>query len=340
MQDICVIVPNWNGKNFLGECLDSLLAQSEPVRIVVVDNGSTDGSLELIKEFPSVHLVQLDRNYGFAGGVNRGIEYAIQNGARYIALLNNDAVADKNWLKELVRGIKKSNKTGIVTGKLVSRDNKYYDSTGDLYTTWGYPYPRGRDEPVSHKYDQEELVFAASGGASLYRVSMLEQIGLFDEDFFAYYEDVDLSFRAQLMGWKIRYVPGAIAYHGISQTSNKISGFTYRQTMKNLPWLFWKNVPARLMPVMLPRFTLMYAALLVGAIKKRQGLMATKGILLSLVYLPKKLTQRIGLQHRRQVSSNYIAGMLLWDLPPHTNKLHRLRNIWWRITGREIKHEA
>ncbi len=331
---IFCVVPNWNGKGYLDECLASLLAQSEPMRVVVVDNGSTDGSLELIKKYKSVNLISLDRNYGFAGGVNRGIEYAIQQGGKFVALFNNDAVADKNWLYELVKGLEQNNKIGISTGKLVSRDKTFYDSTGDLYTTWGYPYPRGRDEPVSRKYDEAEYVFAASGGASLYRVSMLQKIGLFDEDFFAYYEDVDLSFRAQLMGWKVRYVPAAIAYHGISQTSNKISGFTYRQTMKNLPWLFWKNVPAKLMPVILPRFTVMYLALWVGALKKQQGWMATKGILWGVIYLPKKLIQRFFIQHRRQASADYIAGMLLWDLPPHTNKLHRLRNIWWRLTGK------
>lgn len=326
------IIPNWNGKDFLGECIDSLLDQTELVQVVVVDNGSIDGSRNLIKSYPSVSLVALDRNYGFAGGVNRGIKYAIEQGAEFVALFNNDAVADKNWHKELLKGISKNSEIGIATCKLLSKDKTYYDSTGDLYTSWGYPYPRGRDEPTSEKYDTEEFVFGASGGASIYRVKMLEEIGLFDEDFFAYYEDVDISFRAQLAGWKVRYIPNAVAYHGISKTSGGINGFTYRQTMKNLPLLLWKNVPTKLLPRILPRFSLMYLALFVGAIKKQQGTMATKGVFWAMIYMPKKMLQRITIQRRRKVSSSYIASIILWDLPPHTNKLHRLRNIWWRLT--------
>ncbi len=125
----------------------------------------------------------------------------------YIGLFNNDAVADKDWLKNLTQVLDENSDTGIVTCKLVDANNQHLDSTGDIYTVWGLPFPRGRGEPVSTKYDDKTDIFAASGGASLYRTKMLEEIGLFDEDFFAYYEDVDLSFRAQLAGWKVKYAP-------------------------------------------------------------------------------------------------------------------------------------
>jgi len=340
-QKAYVIIPNWNGARWLGECLDSLLAQTAQAAIVVVENGSTDGSVELVeKHYPSVHLVKHSKNLGFAAGVNSGIKFAIQQGAEYIALFNNDAVADKGWLKELLAAVNKYKAIGIATGKLVSFDKTFYDSTGDLYTTWGYPYPRGRDEPVSNKYDKAEYIFAASGGASLYKAALFNDIGYFDEDFFAYNEDTDISFRAQLAGWRVYYTPKAIAYHRISQTGIKGSGFTHRQTMKNLPLLFWKNVPAKLMPTILPRFTIMYLALFVGALKKGRGWPATQGILQMIILLPKALVKRRFIQGRRQVSPEYIASLLTWDLPPHTNKLHRLRNIWWKATGREARHEA
>lgn len=334
-QKAYVVVPNWNGAKWIGECIESLLDQATKATIVVVENGSTDGSVELIEtKYPTVVLIKHPNNLGFAAGVNSGITYALGQNAEYIALFNNDAIADKNWLKELIASAGKDKSIGITTGKLVSYDKTFYDSTGDLYTTWGYPYPRGRDEPISHKYDNAEYIFAASGGASLYKAELFKDIGLFDADFFAYNEDTDISFRAQLAGWKIYYNPRAIAYHRISQTGVKNSGFTHRQTMKNLPQLFWKNVPARLMLIILPRFSLMYLALWVGAFKNRQGWPATKGIFQTLALMPKTLIKRHHIQSSRKVKTQYIASMLLWDLPPHTNKLHRLRDIWWRLTRR------
>ena len=209
---VSVVVPNWNGMDSLPACLDSLLAQTQPCRIIVVENGSKDGSLEFLQtHYPQAELIIHKKNKGFAGGVNGGIQKSIEDGDDYVALFNNDAVADEDWLKNLVNDLKVNTDTGIATCKFMSMDKKHLDSTGDLYTRWGLPYPRGRGEPVSDVYDDFVQVFAASGGASLYRVSMLEKIGLFDEDFFAYYEDVDLSFRAQLAGWKVRYVPEALA---------------------------------------------------------------------------------------------------------------------------------
>lgn len=223
MPKVSVVVPNWNGAHDLRDCLDSLLEQSQKAHIIVVDNGSTDNSLELLKsKYPSVEVIKLPKNRGFAGGVNPGIKKAISDKCEYVALLNNDAVAKKDWLKYLTESLDKNPKIGIATSKIISFQNNILDSTGDIYTIWGLPFPRGRGEAVSNKYDSDVEIFGASGGASLYRVEMLQQIGLFDEDFFAYYEDIDISFRAQLAGWKVAYVPQAIVYHQISATSRKI----------------------------------------------------------------------------------------------------------------------
>lgn len=325
-HDIVVVIPNWNGHELIGECLDSLQNQSQDHHVIVVDNGSIDGSPEMIEQkYPAVELIKLPKNRGFAGGVNVGIQRAIDSKAKYVALFNDDAAADKDWLKQLVTTLNENEKVGIATGKFLTADGKKIDSTGDLYTTWGLPYPRGRDEPVSDKYDQDTDVFAATGGASLYRIELLEEIGLFDEDFFAYYEDNDISFRAQLAGWKVRYNPKAIAYHHIGATSGKIKGFTTYQTMKNLPWLYWKNVPKGLRWKVFIRFKIAYMAIWFSAVTKGKGWSATMGFLNMLVLLPKKLMQRHTIQKNRKVTSEYIASILTNDLPPNAYKLKNVR---------------
>jgi GT2 family glycosyltransferase len=206
----------------------------------------------------------------------------------------------------------------------MSADKTHLDSTGDQYTIWGLPYPQGRGELVSDKYDDFVQVFGASGGASLYRVSMLQQIGLFDEDFFAYYEDVDLSFRAQLAGWKVRYVPEALVYHQIGATSSKIKGFTTRQTIKNLPWLLWKNAPLTVFIRVFPRFFVAYNAFILSASFRGNGSDALLGYLTMYVKLPKKTLQRLIIQHRRKVTSKYIWDSMTHDLPPNARKLRRI----------------
>ncbi len=335
--EIAIIVPNWNGESNISACLESLQAQTLPAQLIVVDNGSTDHSVDLVKEkYPYVSLLEQTKNLGFAGGVNIGIKHALEGGAKFVALFNNDAVADTHWLENLAKELEKDASVGIVTCKLLAGDGKYIDSTGDYYTSWGLPYPRGRDEPVSNKYDTATGVFAASGGASLYRAEMLQQIGLFDEDFFAYYEDVDLSFRAQLAGWKVRYVPGATVYHQIGATSSKIKGFTTYQTMKNLPMIVRRNVPLRLLPTVLPRFWLAYTSFYFSAIARGQFWPATKGWFVALVRLPKNLIERWQIQSSRKVSAEYINSMLVHDLPPNANKLRALRAKWWKLTRRKI----
>jgi GT2 family glycosyltransferase len=335
MTKVCVVVPNWNGAEELPGCLDSLFKQTLAPKLIVVENGSTDNSLQLLTtSYPEVDIVALDENRGFAGGVNAGIKRAIEEGYEYVALLNNDAVAHRNWLEVLVGLMGSSPKLGIVTSKILSSTSEYIDSTGDTYTIWGLPYPRGRREASLEKYDDDTRIFGASGGASLYRIKMLREIGLFDEDFFAYYEDVDISFRAQLAGWKIQYAPQAKVQHQIGGTSRKVKGFTTYQTMKNLPWLMWKNVPARLMLKVFPRFVLAYFAFYFSAFARGEEWPATKGMLVSIYKWPKKLVERYRIQKRRKVSVDYIESILVHDLPPNAHKLRRLRSVWWKLSRR------
>lgn len=318
---IYVVIPNWNGKDFLSACLDSLLAQTQKTPIIVVDNGSSDGSQELIKtKYPQITLVELNKNYGFAGGVNTGIKEAMKNGAKYAALLNNDAVADKDWLKNLVDVLEKSPKTGIVTSKIMRSDKKHLDSTGDFYSIWGLPFPRGRNEVDAGQYNEQTEVFAASGGASLYRITMFEQIGLFDEDFFAYFEDVDISFRAQLAGWKIQYAPSAVVYHHVGGTSAKLSGFARYHSVKNFMLLYARDMPTKLCIKYLPLFCLQWLRWLSTSTFRAHTWTFLKGTFAAIKLHSQTVKKRRQIQNARKVPISYIDGMLHHHRPPRPPK--------------------
>ncbi|HEX9153571.1 MAG TPA: glycosyltransferase family 2 protein, partial [Candidatus Saccharimonadales bacterium] len=225
-------------------------------------------------------------------------------------------------------------KYGIAACKLLHSNGKTFDSTADIYTSWGLSYPRGRDEPVGDRYDTQTDVFGASGGASMYRVSMLKKIGVFDQDFFAYYEDIDLSFRAQLAGWRVAFVPQSIVYHEQGKTSEKMAnGFITKQYMKNLPMVIMKDVPTRLLYRIVPRFCLAYTIFFVNACLHGRGTAALTGWLLAWKHLPAKLHERATIQKTRTVSDDYIWSILTHDLPPNAQKLRKLRSLWYRLIG-------
>jgi GT2 family glycosyltransferase len=332
MQKVAVVIPNWNGAKYLALCIDSLLAQTDIPHTIVVDNGSSDNSLAILEnKYPSVEVIKLQKNRGFAGGVNPGIKKAMADGYEYVALLNNDAIADKQWAWHLSHFLDEHPKVGIVTSKIYDQHKKLLDSTGDIYTVWGLAFPRGRGESANDKYDKHTEIFGASGGASLYRAAMFKEVGLFDEDFFAYYEDVDISFRAQLAGWKVAYEPNAIIYHQIGATSSKIKDFAIYQTLKNYPQLLWKNVPLKLLPKIFPRFVLAYFMIWGRAILRGKIWASSKGVLASIILWPKKLIQRYKIQKHRKVSAEYIDSIITHDLPPNARNLRKLRQAWWKM---------
>ncbi len=330
---IYCVIPNFNGEKYLKKAVDSLINQTVECKIVVVDNYSTDGSLKVLSNYKNrIEVINLDSNTGFTGGVNAGIRVALDNRADFVALFNNDAVAENNWIKNLVSRFEQQAELGIITSKIMSIDKKYFDSTGDFYTSWGMPFPRGRNEAVSNKYDDSKMVFSASGCASLYRSEVFSNIGLFDDDFFAYFEDVDISYRAQLAGIKIGYEPSAIVWHRIGSTSSKISGFGAYQTAKNLPLLFIKNTPLSLIPHIGIRFFIFYWTLFLSSLfKPGLGLPVMKGALMAFVLTPKALYKRHRIQKNRVVSSEYIESIIIHDLPPDSKKLRKLRKI---VTGK------
>lgn len=326
---VAVVIPNWNGQDFIADCLHSLEKQTFEHSVIVVENGSTDKSIQIIEsEFPEVVVLNQSKNLGFAGGVNVGIRRAIEDGFDYVALLNNDATADRDWLKKLVETAKGSRQVGSVMSKIKSLDGKTLDGTGEIFTIWGIHFPRGRKEVDTGQYDKDTTIFGASGGGALFSVKALKQVGLFDEDFFAYYEDVDLAWRLQLAGWKSVYAPEAIVYHRIGATSSRVKGFTTYQTMKNLPWVVLKNIPASLLWKVAPRFTLVYLLFVASAITRGQITAVLKGVLIGIALAPKKLWQRHSIQKRRKVSHGYLLSILWKDLPPDQTKLRKFRKFF------------
>jgi len=323
--NVTVVIPNWNGMDLLGRCLDSLVAQNLKSNVIVVDNGSTDGSKEYIKKtYPMVRLIELDKNHGFAGGVNAGIGAALKDDATYIALLNNDAVADKAWLEQLVKTAGHAPKAGIVTSKILRSDKKHLDSTGDFYSIWGLPFPRGRNELDHGQYDHQTEIFGASGGASLYSAGMLEQIGLFDESFFAYFEDVDISFRAQLAGWKVQYQPKAVVYHEVGATSSKMGSFSLYHSSKNFMLLYAKNMPLKLYLKYLPFFMLQLCRWFITSLLRGKIVGFLKGLLVAIGLTPHIIKQRHYIQKSRTVSVPYIDSMLYHHRPPRPSKLKEI----------------
>ncbi len=338
---VVVVIPNLNGERGLPAAIESVLAQSyKDFVLLVVDNASPDGSRRIIESYQHkdrrVQSLYRPKNYGYTGGVNPGFEQAIEEGAAFVAPFNNDAVADKDWLKHLVGFLEKHPKYGIAACSILSSDGKTIDSTADQYTIWGLPFPRGRGEPAETRHGHSTEIFGASGGASLYRVKMLEKIGLLDQDFFAYYEDIDLSFRAQLAGWKVAYVPDSIVYHAIGQTTSRLgkrgrpgrpNGFVTKQYMKNLPFILAKDMPAGLLPRVLIRFVPAYTAAFWKAVARGRGGSALAGAATFWIKLPKKLWQRRRVQKSRTVSNQYLWNLFVQGPPPNSS-LRRLKSAW------------
>lgn len=333
MNSVGIVVINYKGIEDTLECIESLKKQTYTNHtIIVVENGSDDGSAEKLKQIEKQYVDNLvvlynDQNLGFDGGANTGIRWAIENGFDYVALLNNDATADKNWLKNLVEA-SKHRESGITTSLLLMADGQYIDSSGDWYSKWGIGFPRNRGDKRGQA-PKGGFVFGASGGASLFSIPMLREIGLFDEDFFAYFEDNDISFRAQLSGWKVYYEPTAIAYHKLSQTSKRMpSGFATYHTFKNWPLVFTKNVPFRLLLPIGIRFFVAYWLLVGNAIIRGRGIPVLKGVFMATILSIKKLPERWHIQRNKKVSIEYIRSILWDDLPPDQTGLRKFRKIF------------
>ncbi len=325
---ISAVVVNWNNKKLTENCVRSILAQKAELDIILVDNGSEDGSAEYLGEkFPKLKIIALKKNLGFAGGVNAGIKEALKNNSEYITLLNNDVVVEESWVQALANMLGEDDSIGAVTGKLLFKDGKEVDNTGDEYSIWGLTIARDRGIKTKELSRSEGEVFGACAGAAMYRAKVFKEVGLFDEKFFAYYEDSDLNFRMQLAGWETRYEPTAVAYHDTGATSKKVPGFSTLQTIKNPPMLFWKNVPLSLLPKMFPRFFLAHSAVFFSSFLKHPFI-AMKGVFLCFKNTPYYFIERRRIQKSRKVPDEYIWSALFKALPPGARRLRKFRSFF------------
>ena len=240
-----VVVVNWNGRRWLADCLRSIEAQQEPVEVVLVDNASTDGSVEYVRqEFPRVRVTALDRNEGFARANNLGAQGATCD---YLVFLNNDTRARPGWLRALFAAADADPAVGLVASRLIYMDRPdVIDSAGDGYLRCGGAFKVWHGRP-SATAPGERDVFGVCGAAFLIRRSLYEALGGFDERLFMIYEDVDLSFRARLRGARVVYAPAATVDHAGSASLGRISASAVFYGQRNLEWTWFVNMPRRLL---------------------------------------------------------------------------------------------
>lgn len=240
------IVVNYNGEAHIEQCLQSILDQPEgDFKIIVIDNNSSDGSPALIESLvertEKIKLIRNDENRGFTGAVNQGIR---QSDSEFIALVNNDAFLETKWLEYMNKAAESHNEAGIFASKMVLTNGRL-NSTGHVIYRGFAVVDRGFLDEDRGQYDVAEYVQGACAGAAFYRRDLFDEIGLFDDDYFMFNEDVDLSLRALVNGWKILYVPDAVAYHVHSAAAGgQFSELSVYYNSRNMVWTYLKNVPS------------------------------------------------------------------------------------------------
>ncbi len=253
---VSVVIVNYNRVELLRCCLESLERQTfRDFETIVVDNGSSDSSPAYIGSLMEKLVdkaVFLKENKGFTGGCNRGIKQA---SGRYVALINNDAEAEPEWLEALLTVAEKAPAAGMWASKILFYGTEVIDKAGHLIFPDGQNRGRGTGELDAGQYQVEEEVLFPDGCAAMYRRELLEETGGFDLDFFAYADDADLGLRARWLGWNCVYVPGAVVYHHHSATTGSFDPGKIYWVERNRIWLAVKSLP---LPFLLfsPLFTL------------------------------------------------------------------------------------
>ncbi|MCR4907668.1 MAG: glycosyltransferase family 2 protein [Lachnospiraceae bacterium] len=243
MNEVTVIIPNYKGVACIAACLDSLKKQDfRGFDIIVVDNCSADGSAETVeRDYPEAQLVRLSENFGFSRAVNEGLK---RSDSPYVLLLNNDTVADEAFVGNLYRAIQADESVFSVAAKmLMMKKPDRIDGAGDFYCALGWAYASGKGKKSGSRSRVRD-VFAACGGAAIYRRKILDEIGWFDEFHFAYLEDVDIGYRARIMGYRNVYEPSAVVYHlGSGVTGSRYNSFKVRISARNNMYIIMKNMP-------------------------------------------------------------------------------------------------
>ncbi len=242
MAKTTVVIPNYNGIGYLEACIRSVLESTVKCDILVVDNGSSDGSREMVKkEFPEVTLIEFSKNTGFCHAVNAGIT---ESKTEYVMLLNNDTTISPDAIELLEKQMDSHKKIFSVQAKMVQMSNpELIDSAGDFYCALGWAYSYGKDKP-SKDYFGVKSIFSACGGAALYRKKVFDEIGLFDENHFCYLEDVDIGYRARIFGYLNYVCLDSLVYHaGSGASGSRYNEFKVTYSSRNSVYLIYKNIP-------------------------------------------------------------------------------------------------
>lgn len=312
-----IVIPNYNGINYIENCLASLA--DEPAWVIVVDNGSTDGSRQLVQEkFPGVRMVALEKNFGFCTAVNRGME---ASNTTYAILLNNDTTVSPGFVRALETALERDGSIFSGAAKMVNmRCPELIDDAGDYYCALGWAFAVGKDKPAQ-RYNRQREIFSACGGACIYRRSILGEIGMLDENHFAYLEDVDLGYRAKLFGYRNLYVPAAVVYHaGSASSGSRYNAFKAELTAANSVYVVYKNMPPAQILINLPFLLAGFAVKFLFYCRKGLGGSWWKGTRKGI-----RLCRSIqGKKRRVPFSRKRLAAYLViqWEL---------WRNIWYRI---------
>lgn len=245
MKEVTVVIPNYNGIKFIEDCLVAVMNQTSDTPeydVLVIDNGSTDGSLQLVQEkYPQVQVVALPENTGFCHAVNVGIQ---NSKTPYVILLNNDTKIKSGFIKELYGAISKAPRAFSVSARMLMWDKpELLDDAGDNYCVLGWAYGRGKGKPAG-AYEKACEVFSACGGAAIYRREVFEEIGFFDEAHFAYLEDLDIGYRARIHGYCNYYEPKAEVIHfGSASSGSRYNAWKTDLASANNVYVAWKNMP-------------------------------------------------------------------------------------------------
>lgn len=309
MKEVTVVIPNYKGEAYLRPCVESLLAGTGlEMDVIIVDNGSRDGCVEEVRRlYPQVECVCLDQNYGFCKAVNIGIRKAE---TPYVFLLNNDTLVCKGAVEALLASLKKDRRIFSVEAKMIQyQDRTKIDSAGTFYNAFGWAYARGKDRPAD-QYRKRGPVFSACAGAAMYRREVFEEIGLFDEEHFAYLEDVDVGYRARIAGYRNVYEPMARIIHvGSAASGSRHNEFKVRLSARNNLYLIYKNMPVLQillnLPFLLAGFLIKYLFFL----KKGLGAIYLKG----LMEAPKLMKKKKKVLYQKGHLKNYLKIQLeLW----------------------------
>jgi len=309
-HDVTFVVLNWNGRRFLEVVLPSIHAQTlQGFTVHVVDDASTDDSREYVqREWPQVRFVGHEDNLGLTGNMARGIASA---STPFIALLNNDLELDRAWLAQMLAALEAHPEAAAADCKMLDyHARERIDGAGDELNWAMLPGRRGAGELDDGRYDEAAEVFSASCGAALFRAAAFADVGPFDGDLFAYYEDVDWGFRARLLGYTARYVPGAVAYHMGSATMNATPGRWAHIFPRNQIYVVVKNLPGRLLMGFLPRIVVSELVWLRTDARAGAGRRHLKGWLQAVGMLPLALRKRRAIQAGRRVGVEELKAAL------------------------------